>query len=186
MSPERRQQALFAANILGFQIGWFACVLGGASRHPWLGTAVAFGLLALHLWHAPRARLEARLLLAAAAIGILFDTALVRLGLATFPSGAVIAGTAPVWMTCMWMLFAATLNVSLAWLKSRLPLAGVLGLIGGPMAYLAGERLGGIALARPLSTTVLVLAAGWAVLTPLLVWLARRLDGFIAPLEIDR
>ena len=28
------------ANFLAFQIGWFACVLGGAHDLPWVGTAL--------------------------------------------------------------------------------------------------------------------------------------------------
>ena len=29
------------ANAIAFQLGWFACVLGGANQMPWLGTLVA-------------------------------------------------------------------------------------------------------------------------------------------------
>jgi hypothetical protein len=80
----------------------------------------------------------------------------------------------------MWMLFATTLNVSLRWLR-RYPLAAIaLGAIGGPLAYWAGARLGAMEFAAPVAATA-ALAFGWALLTPLLVWLAQRFDGY-APL----
>jgi len=75
------------------------------------------------------------------------------------------------------MLFATTLNLSLAWLKRRVVLAAVLGAIGGPLAYAGGAELGALAFVHE-TTGLLAIGAGWALLTPLLVLLARRLDGF--------
>jgi hypothetical protein len=36
-------------NFVGFQSGWFACVLGAAAGCPWLGLVVVAGVVALHL-----------------------------------------------------------------------------------------------------------------------------------------
>ena len=70
------------------------------------------------------------------------------------------------------MNFAATLNVSMAWLRGRYLLAAVFGAIGGPLAYYSGAKLGATE-ALPSLNGMLVLAVGWGVMTPLLVWLAR-------------
>ena len=165
------------ANIAAFQIGWFACVLGAAHGMPWAGVAVAFVVVALHLNRAPRPRTELALLLIAAAIGAVFDSALVALGWIAYPNGTLIAGTAPVWIVAMWVLFATTLNVSLRWLKRSLPLAIAFGAVGGPLAYVAGGKLGGLSFLQQ-SPALAALALGWAVITPVLLRIAGRFDGF--------
>jgi hypothetical protein len=71
----------------------------------------------------------------------------------------------------MWALFATTINVSMAWLKNRWLLASSMGAIFGPLAFIAGERLGAVQfIDRPLA--LLALAVGWACLMPMLLWLA--------------
>jgi hypothetical protein len=164
-------------NFVAFQIGWFDCVLGAARGTPWLGVAVAAAVVAFHLGRASRARLELTLILIAAAIGFVWDSALVMLGWIAYPNGALIAGTAPIWIVAMWVVFSTTLNVSLAWLKRSLPLAVVFGAVGGPIAYVAGEKLGGLAFVQQ-TPALIALAIGWAAITPLLLRIADRFDGY--------
>ena len=73
----------------------------------------------------------------------------------------------PIWIVILWILFAITLNHSLAWLKGRTSLAMLFGLMGGPLVYLAGEKLLAVTIASP--NTLIVLAIGWALITPLLI-----------------
>jgi len=88
----------------------------------------------------------------------------------------LIRGTAPYWIVLLWMLFAATLNLSLAWLKPRPLIAALFGAVGGPAAYVAGAKLGALTLTEP-AAALPALAIGWAVLTPALARLAARGDG---------
>ena len=81
-----------------------------------------------------------------AVIGAGFDSALVNSGWVSYASGQFSAYIAPYWIITMWMLFATTLNVSMRWMRGKPVLAAVFGLIGGPAAYLAGQKLGGIIL----------------------------------------
>ena len=168
------------ANFITFQLGWFAVVLGAAQGWPWAGSAAAVAIVAWHLWRTLRPRAELVLVLIAAAIGAVWDSVLAALGLLVFPNGVLVAGTAPHWMIALWMLFATTLNMSLGWLKRRLALAAVFGAVGGPLAYLAGAKLGALAMPQPV-LALAALALGWALLTPLLFAVARRYDGFVAP-----
>ncbi len=163
-------------NFLLFQIGWFACVLGGAHGLPWLGPVVVAAAVAWHLAQAADPPAEGLLLVAAGLIGILFDSALVAAGWLAYPSGQVHPGLAPYWMVAIWVLFATTLNLSLGWLRGRPLLAAMLGGVAGPLAYYGGAQLGGVAFVAP-GPGLLALAAGWALLLPLLLWLAARLDG---------
>ena len=152
-------------NFLAYQLAWFACVLGAAHDLAWAGALFAVSVAALHL-ALRRDPSELRLVVSAAAIGFLVDSALVRAQFVEFAS-ADWNGWAPVWMVSLWMAFATTLNHSLRWLASRPWVAALAGAIGGPLAYLAGARLGALTLAAP--TPALILIAGlWAVAMGLL------------------
>jgi hypothetical protein len=164
-------------NFVAFQIGWFACVLGAANGVPQLGPAAVLVILTLHLHRSVRPAREARLLLLAALIGMVWESVLTLLGLLAYPSGQFAPGLAPYWIVAMWPLFATTLNVSMRWLHGRLVLATVLGGMAGPLTYYAGSRLGGVVLVEPV-TSLTALGAGWMVLMPVLVWLAAANDGF--------
>jgi hypothetical protein len=164
-------------NFVVFQVAWFACVLGGARGFELAGTLVVVAAVGLHVALAQRAAVAATLVAVVATIGLLWDSLVVTLGLMAYPSGSPSPGLAPVWIVAMWALFATTLNLSLGWLQGRPVLAALLGAVGGPLAYFAGHRLGGIDLPDP-ALALLVQGLGWALLMPLLAWLATRLNGF--------
>jgi hypothetical protein len=172
---------LILTNFLIFQIGWLACVLGGANHLPWAGTGVAALAVAWHLSQAAAPRRELTLVLAVGLLGALWDSLLVAAGLLQYPSGTLVPGTAPHWIVAMWLLFATTLNVSLRWLRQRYTLAAIFGALGGPLAYYAGEQLGGVQIPQ-LGAAMAALAVGWAVIMPLLTVLAQRCDGMRTPL----
>lgn len=163
-------------NIIAFQVGWFACVLGGAHGWPWLGVLATVAIVALHLYRAARPRMETALILSSGVLGFFADSLLTGMGLLRFPSGQLHPHFAPYWMVAMWMLFATTLNVSLRWLKSRLGLAALLGAIAGPLAYYGGAKLGGVSFGQPLAGLIGV-AGVWTLAMPLLLVMASRWDG---------
>ena len=176
-TAQARLRTYTIANFIAVQLAWWACVLGGASDFSIAGTALVVIGIVRHLGFARHPRREAELIVYATAIGAVFDTALIQLGLIRFHHGEFIAGFAPHWMLALWASFATTFNLSLAWLKRHLPLAALLGAIAGPFAYWSGARLGAADLLEP-KTTLLAIAGGWAMAMPLLMKLARHRDGF--------
>ena len=55
-------------------------------------------------------------------------------------------------------------------------LAAAFGVVGGPLAYYTGERLGGIMLVE-FTAAMIALGIGWSIMMPLLSALSRRFDG---------
>ena len=147
-------------NFVAYQLAWFACVLGAAHHLASAGAAFAIAVTAVHL-ALRREASELRLVACAAAIGFLVDSALVRAHFVEFSSTSL-DGWAPFWMVSLWMAFATTLNHSLRWLTSRPWVATLSGAIGGPLAYLAGAKLGAMTLASPVPAMLLI-AGLWAV-----------------------
>lgn len=167
-------------NVILFQIGWFACVLGAANGVPWGGALAAAAIIAWHLVRARQPKRELALAALAALAGAAFETALVQTGWVRFDSGVLMQGVAPYWMVALWAVFATTLNVSLRWLRGRATLAAALGAVGGPAAYYAGAQLGALELVAA-GAALAAIGAGWAVLAPALLGAARYLDGFAQP-----
>lgn len=163
-------------NLAAYQAGWLACVLGAANGMPWAGPLVVLAFVGIHLRLSKRPGPEFGLIISAVLIGLVADSVLVFSGLVSYPSGTWIEGFAPYWILAMWAMFATTLNVSMKWLRNRNAMAAALGAVGGPLAYLAGEKLGAITFNQPLFALA-ALAVIWAVAMPLLVALARRMDG---------
>jgi len=83
----------------------------------------------------------------------------------------------PIWILGLWLQFATTLHFSLGWLSKRYPLAALLGLIGGPLAFLGGERLGAATFGDPRALSLGLIALAWAIALPVLVRFADQLGG---------
>ncbi len=162
-------------NVLAFQVGWFACVLGAARGVPWTGPVMVAVLLGPQLWFLPDPRRFARFLAVAGLLGLVLDSTLGALGLYVFHDSAFPAWVCPPWLTALWMMFASTLPLSLGWLTGRPWLAALCGALGGPVSYYAGASLGALELPGQTGTSLLILAAVWGILLPTLLHLKDRM-----------
>lgn len=166
-------------NVIGLKVGWLACVLGAANGVPYLGPAVVALVVAVHLYLAEAPATELRLIGLVALIGLFWDSLLTSAGLMHYPAGIVAPGIAPYWIVAMWVLFATGLNLSLAWLKGRPLVAAIFGGVGGALAFYGGFQLGGVDIPA-LGLGLAAQGLGWALIMPLLGYLASSRDG-IAP-----
>lgn len=164
-------------NFVLFQISWFACVIGAAKQMPWLGVGVALAFAAWHLSSAKNKRDELILLLIALVIGGIFDQLMQSTGLISYQSHGWSESLVPAWILALWLAFTMTLNVSLRWMRGKWLVAVLFGTIGGPLAYIGAEKLGAVSL-NNLPLHYVALALGWGIITPLLVFLSQKFDGF--------
>jgi hypothetical protein len=162
-------------NFVGYQVAWFACVLGAAKDLAVLGASVAVVVTLAHLVLSGHRRAELALIVVAISIGLLVDSGLVSGGHITFHSGVWAQGWAPYWMLSLWAAFATTLNHSLRWLVGKPVIAILFGAAGGPLAYLAGEKLGALQISST-AGALLSIAAAWAVAMGVLSIVAASLQ----------
>ncbi len=167
-------------NLVAFQVGWFACVLGAANDLPWMGLLIVSLVIGLHLVLAERPGQELRLIGLALLMGLVFDSLLVNSGWLRYASPVPVSNLAPYWILAMWALFATTLNVSMSWLKDKTGLALLMGAIFGPLSYMAGQRLGALEFVD-FRSGILALVVVWALAMPLLMLAAARFDGIRKP-----
>ena len=80
----------------------------------------------------------------------------------------------PAWLICLWILFATTFMHALSWLTRYLWLAFVSAAVLGPASYWLGSEMSDASLGTPILTSLIVMAAGWAILFPSGIYLTRR------------
>ena len=163
--------ALYIKNLVLFKLGWVACVMLAAAGQPVMATLVVAAVVVAHLATVPVKSKESMLLVAAAVIGMTWESLLVRFGIVSYPGYTVAAALAPYWIVAMWVLFATTINHGLRWIKRSWIVASAAGLIGGPLAFFSGAQLGAVEFSNTLLALVSI-GVGWAVLLPTLALVA--------------
>jgi hypothetical protein len=170
-------RGVLVANVVVFQVTWFAVVFGAARGAPAWSALCIFCAVAWHLGVAERPAREAMLVGIACLMGFTVETMHLLSGHVSFPASA---GSherlAPYWLVGMWGLLAICLNVSMRWLRGRWWLAAVLGALAGPISFSSGVKLGA-AYFVDRSPALVAIAVTWSVALPLMVWLSMRFDG---------
>ena len=163
-------------NVLLYQLGWFSCLLGAAWGYPLSGALFALLLMAVHLVLTESRKSEFYLMLCACLLGVVLDTAQQAAGVFTFKTDPVWPLWLPLWIFVIWAQFSTLFHYALYWLKGRFVLAALFGLIGGPLAYWGGARLGAAQMGEHLFASIASLALVWGLVMPALLWLSTRLD----------
>ncbi|UCH39769.1 MAG: DUF2878 domain-containing protein [Gammaproteobacteria bacterium] len=158
-----------AINLLVFQVGWAVCVIGGDLY------AVAFTLpaLMLHNWLILGNRGEWRFIVMIALAGCLWDITMVQTGTIQYANASLLG--IPLWLLCLWLLFATTFMHALFWLHRYLWLAAVFAAVLGPASYWFGTHLTEARLDPPIIASLGVMAVGWAVLFPFGMYYAGKI-----------
>ncbi len=160
-------------NALLFQLGWFICVLSGSMK------AAVFTITALlvHFSLSSTRRADVIAVCVAVLIGVIHDALLIQLGLVRFVESSSFP---PVWMMCLWVLFALTFHHSIQWIYSRPLWSGVLGALFAPVSYLAGVHLSSAEWSGPLWAIVPIIMALWLVVLPAHRLFCRRIERYVA------
>lgn len=163
-------------NLLGFQIVWLAAVAGAGMGLWWSGVLALLVFATLQLAFSARRGADLRLMGAAAAIGLLLDSAWIWSGLVVFATPLPFAWLAPIWIMVLWLAFALTLNHSMASLQGHPWIAAALGAVGGPLAYyIAAHAWQAANVNEPAWPAYLALGVAWGIVTPLLLAMASHL-----------
>jgi len=163
-------------NAVLFQLSWLLTVAGAGRGLGWVGPLVTIAFVAYTLACGGHARADRLLILVAATLGFAIDSLWAHTWIIEYAASFPAATIAPLWIVALWINFALSLNHSLAWLLQRPLLAVLFGAIGGPLSYFIAERSWhAVTLAAPLAGTLFGLALAWAVVTPLLCVVAKRL-----------
>lgn len=162
-------------NYVLYQAGWFACVLGAAWHYPLVGLSLAMLLIAIHLLLVREIAVEGPLLVLALCVGLLVEWVQFAGGTYRFTSGVIVDGWPPPWLLALWAQLATTFRFSLRHVFARPLLALLFGAAGGPLAFLAGERLGAVILLPPVAAGLVRLSICWTVAMAIFAYVLRRI-----------
>jgi len=157
------------ANAILFNLSWLAIVL---TQSPIIAPLIVALHLLLHCSVMGKGKGELRLIAGVTLGGAIIDQMMFKAGVFNLAGQP---GLAPLWMTCLWPVFATTLMHSFAVLQNRVWLAAACGALGGALSYIAGVRLSAMEFASPLWGPVLV-GILWSAVFPLLLQIAARLQ----------
>ncbi len=167
---------LTVGNVVGFQAVWLASVAGAGAGLPWAGPLAAAVFAAAMLAWGGRQRYDLRLLAVALPLGLALDSAFAASGWLVYAEAWPWSGVAPAWIASLWVGFALTLNHSMGRLRQWPLAAAALGLVGGPLAYwTAAGAFEAVSFGAPVAYVLVALAAGWAIVLPLLFAIDDRL-----------
>jgi hypothetical protein len=163
-------------NAILFNLAWFAIVVTQSSL---LAPAIVAVYLVAHFRFMGKGRGELYLIAVVTVLGACVDQLLFGAGVFNLAGQPALA---PLWLTCLWPVFATTLMHAFAGFQNRVSLAVVVGALGGALSYTAGVRLTDIDFGSLLWGPV-ILGILWAVIFPLLLTVAARLIGQVDPLQ---
>ena len=162
-------------NLIGFQIGWWSCVLGAKNGLWFLGPIVMAIFLIIHYFFHPKDPvIEFKLIIIFSLVGTLADSILAFTNVLQY-HGGYLTYFAPLWITAMWAGFTATINYSMGWLKDKLFLQIISGLVFGPLAYITGQKFDAIVFNISFFTTCIIIAVIYGLSLPLVYFLNRKM-----------
>lgn len=162
------------ANMLGNQLVWLCAVAGAARGWQWPALLAATLYVGSQLLVSAQPKVDLRLLALALACAWLVDGSAAASGTVHY-AAAPLGWAPPPWILALWIAFAATINVSMAFLQRHILLPILFGLLLAPLAYLSASRaFGAVELRHPGWHGLLILGIGWSIALPILCNAARR------------
>lgn len=167
--------------LVGFNVCWLACVAPAAHGLPYVGPICVLMFAATVLSMSANFMGDALLLPIAGVFGYVVDSLLVVAGVFAFPQQAAWGWPTMWWMVALWLNLAVALPVIFRWMIARPIVAAVFGLVGGPLAYWSGGKLGAVQFGGDLPVSLYpalaIVGAVWGVTMVLGAQLLAQLDG---------
>jgi hypothetical protein len=160
-----------------FQTVWLICALGAARGMSWPGLIAVAAFAAFCLPCRDRRWAVVVVMLVSAVCGVTSETLLLRFAGLSYTAAWPSATWAPAWIVGLWFAFGGVLDTTRRALGDHVVVkSAVLGLVFGPLSYLAGARLGALTLPEPAWPSLLLIAAVWAMILPTLLKLQGLCD----------
>jgi len=162
-------------NITLFQAGWFVMVAGVANQSEVTAILCVILIILAHLFIVRNKTTEVLLVATSGLLGFIIESIFISQGIFSAVGEFGLNGLAPVWLVTLWMLFAITVNHSMAWLSGRYLLSSLLGFVFAPVAYFAGQKFEVLTFTTQLSIyqVLLILGVVWAFITPFLIFISQ-------------
>lgn len=164
-------------NFILLQLVWVGFIVGVTYDQVWLGPVVFVVMMLWQLGSNVREDSDWVVIATCYISGFLLASIWSSSNLIVYREHWPSSDIAPWWILALWIALGASFNHSLKWVQASPYLAGVLLAVGGPLSYLAAERIGAVEINQPLLTLSLM-AAGWFMIGVLLTLVVKRFRQF--------
>tara|TARA_B100002052_G_scaffold131750_2_gene121024 strand:+ start:8081 stop:8620 length:540 start_codon:yes stop_codon:yes gene_type:complete len=166
------QKKIKILNAVFFYTIWWGCVLGIKYSYNYLGALLTIVLGAFHINIVPDFKKEIKLILYVGLLGFVVESFYLHSYLLKY-NGYIYPNSLfpPLWILCMWLGFAGTLNYSMFWMKDRWVVMFLSGAIFGPMSYLAGLKLGVLNFNFSNLLTIIIIGITWGLAIPIMYYI---------------
>ncbi|CDR33813.1 DUF2878 family protein [Criblamydia sequanensis] len=166
-------------NSLCYTIGWFWCVLLGIHEHSALAVIGALFLIFVQLYLAKVKDVslyiqDLLLVLFSIPLGALLEIFFIQTNLIHYSNTTGMLP--PIWIVFLYPLFSLLINHSLKFIKKNTLIPFLLGFLGGPLSYVAGQSLGALTFPSPLIPTLIIIGVSWGLFLCLLVKIANIVE----------
>lgn len=158
-----------------YKLAWLGCVVGGGIHgYSIVGSIPMLIWVAAWIWYEKenwKSLLSTTVV--AGLYGVFVDSLLVLTGVMIFAEHFNFGIPTPFWMVTLWLGFGALVEKSFNRLYNRWVLCALIGIIGGPMAYLGGVEMGAVSLGVSKELFIIWVGLEWLVAMPLLTWYSQ-------------
>ena len=149
-------------TLCGFEMTWFACVIGEYKGYPSLGIIIGLIYLTLFFYFAKDRAKAINVCIKYSILGIIFDSFLSYSELYVINS-RFMSGFIPIWLVVLWISFTTLFVDILIFLKKRRYVSFLAGILLVPPTYYVGIAIN-IAKSNNIFLTILTMAIFWGTL----------------------
>lgn len=159
-------------NAIVAQAAWWMCVLSAKNSPSTIPLmATAFVLLVHFAIGTNNWKRDLIVVSVFTFYGSVLDSFLIYEGIYILPDGGQ---WAPVWLVCLWCIYATNLEYSLKWVSNRPLVGALLGAFFGPISYAAGSTFGILVFREPKWQSIAISSVMWAISTPFVYGILKR------------
>ena len=157
-------------NVLAFDVTWTVVLFLAANGWAWVGAGVMLANVVGYLvWTAMEKRgaswqRELGLIVGFASIGAAIDSVLCSRGVVGLAQPRGVSAEFAVFFFALWANFGTTVRIGFAWAWDRVWAGVVFGLVGGPLGYLIGERIGAVTIGQDRAVSLGIFSVEFAVM----------------------
>jgi hypothetical protein len=165
-------------NAAFFYLIWWGCILGIRSNLYYLGPILTTIFILVHLNIISEAKEEITFILYCGVLALAIESLHLYFGLLSY-EGYIYSSSLfpPLWIICIWMTLAATLNYSMSFLKERWPRIVLCGGIFGPVCYYGAMKFEIIHFHFSIEKSIFILSAVWAICLPSMYYISKKNKG---------
>ena len=164
-------------NLIFFYLIWWGCILGIRSNCDYVGPILTLVFIAAHLKMVAELKKELILILCCGFLGLTVENLYLYFNFISY-EGYLISKSfmPPLWVVCIWIALAMTINHSMVFLKDRWIITVICGAIFGPACYFAVMKFSIIHFHFSTLESIFILSTVCGISLPLMYYINKIIE----------